>query len=301
MIGAEKIVAAFRTALDGKWGYVWGTSGTMWTDALQQQKVRYMVTKYGSNWKNSESAKKDNHYGTAMYAQKWVGRMVTDCSGLFVYAFRQNGGSIYHGSNSIWDRYCTNQGKLTKGKRADGKPLLPGTAVFVYHADVDKRTHIGLYVGGGKVIEASGTTAGVITSDITHRKWAEWGELKGVSYEGGTDTPDVEPVTDGKPTLRRGSKGAWVTTLQTALKNRGYDLGSCGVDGDYGRATEAAVKAFQRDNGLTQDGVCGPKTWAALENAGAQPTYRVTIDGVTWEQYRQIMAICPLAEAELEG
>ena len=36
MIGAEKIVAAFRTALDGKWGYVWGTSGTMWTDALQQ-------------------------------------------------------------------------------------------------------------------------------------------------------------------------------------------------------------------------------------------------------------------------
>lgn len=300
MISAEKIVAAFRTALDGKWGYVWGTSGTMWTDALQKTKVRYMVTKYGSNWKNSESAKKDNHYGTAMYAQKWVGRMVSDCSGLFVYAFRQNGGSIYHGSNSIWDRYCTNQGKLTKGKRADGKPLLPGTAVFVYHADVDKRTHIGLYVGNGKVIEASGTTAGVITSDITHRKWVEWGELKGISYDDQTEPQKPEPSPDLRPTLRRGDKGKWVISLQTALLNRGYDLGSYGVDGDYGKATQAAVKAFQRDNGLSMDGICGPKTWAAIDNAGKQPTYRVTVEGVTWEQYKKILSVCPLAEAELE-
>jgi peptidoglycan hydrolase-like protein with peptidoglycan-binding domain len=54
------------------------------------------------------------------------------------------------------------------------------------------------------------------------------------------------------------------------LYNLGYSLGSYGIDGDYGRATEAAVKEFQRDQGLTVDGICGPMTWDALEKATAQ-------------------------------
>ena len=54
--------------------------------------------------------------------------------------------------------------------------------------------------------------------------------------------------------------------MQGILERLGYDLGSCGVDGDFGRMTEKAVKAFQKDHGLTVDGICGPKTWKELMN-----------------------------------
>lgn len=51
-------------------------------------------------------------------------------------------------------------------------------------------------------------------------------------------------------------------TIQTKLKRWGYYKGS--VDGIYGSQTKAAVKAFQKKNGLAADGIVGPKTAAAL-------------------------------------
>lgn len=62
--------------------------------------------------------------------------------------------------------------------------------------------------------------------------------------------------------LRRGSTGDKVRQMQTKLLNWGYYKGS--VDGIFGSATEAAVRYFQRQNGLTADGVVGPATAAAL-------------------------------------
>lgn len=63
-------------------------------------------------------------------------------------------------------------------------------------------------------------------------------------------------------TYQKGSTGTAVTQIQTKLKSWGYYSGE--VDGVYGSATEAAVKQFQRKNGLTVDGLCGPATLAAL-------------------------------------
>lgn len=62
--------------------------------------------------------------------------------------------------------------------------------------------------------------------------------------------------------LKQGSTGSLVKTVQQKLKNWGYYTGS--VDGIYGSKTVAAVKYFQRTNGLTADGIVGSKTAAAL-------------------------------------
>ena len=62
--------------------------------------------------------------------------------------------------------------------------------------------------------------------------------------------------------LRQGSRGDTVRTVQTKLKRWGYYGGS--VDGIYGPATERAVRAFQKKNGLAVDGVVGRATFAAL-------------------------------------
>ena len=64
------------------------------------------------------------------------------------------------------------------------------------------------------------------------------------------------------PTLKMGSKGPDVMTLQQALNKKGYSLT---VDGDFGTLTQAAVKNFQRVNKLTDDGIVGPKTWEKLK------------------------------------
>ncbi len=63
-------------------------------------------------------------------------------------------------------------------------------------------------------------------------------------------------------TYKQGSTGSVVTKIQQKLVNWGYFSGP--VDGIYGSKTVAAVKYFQRTNGLTADGKCGPKTLAAL-------------------------------------
>ena len=59
-----------------------------------------------------------------------------------------------------------------------------------------------------------------------------------------------------------GSRGSEVTQIQTKLKRWGYYNGS--IDGIYGSQTLAAVKYFQRKNGLTADGIAGTQTLKAM-------------------------------------
>ena len=61
---------------------------------------------------------------------------------------------------------------------------------------------------------------------------------------------------------RMGSVGNEVTSIQNALKSRGYYTGA--VDGIFGSKTLAAVKNFQKAQGLTVDGIAGPQTLKAL-------------------------------------
>jgi peptidoglycan hydrolase-like protein with peptidoglycan-binding domain len=59
--------------------------------------------------------------------------------------------------------------------------------------------------------------------------------------------------------LQQGSSGQDVTTLQTTLKELGFDPN--GVDGNFGPGTKAAVIAFQKTKGLNADGKAGQIRW----------------------------------------
>ena len=73
-----------------------------------------------------------------------------------------------------------------------------------------------------------------------------------------------------EPTLVEGDTGPAVQTLQTRLNVWGAKLT---VDGVFGPATLAAVKAFQTEQKLTADGIVGPQTWAALNRNPAGTPY----------------------------
>jgi len=78
-----------------------------------------------------------------------------------------------------------------------------------------------------------------------------------------------------EPTLSKyGSRGQEVKNIQYRLRNWGYYKGN--IDGIYGWRTTAAVKEFQRKNGLKVDGIAGPQTLAALGLPTGQTTGTTT-------------------------
>ena len=168
-ISTSALIEKFQYALNHDWGYIWGQAGDLWTQAKQNSATREQTKKYG---------------------QQWVGHHVADCSGLFSWAFKELGGYMYHGSDTMFRKYTTKTGALKSGKRTDGQELKPGTAVFVWDEDDKKYSHVGLYIGNGYVIEAASTQTGVVKTKVSNSKWEYWGELKGVAY-------DSEPVPSG--------------------------------------------------------------------------------------------------------
>ena len=230
MISAKALREAFQQALSEEWGYIWGTRGQTWTQASQNAATRAMTVKYGA---------------------KWIGRRVADCSGLFVWAYKLHNESIYHGSNTIFDKYCSETGPV-----AGTVKIRVGTAVF--QNTEGKRGHIGLYIGGGMCIEAKGTQHGVVSSPLA--VWDEWGTLKDVDYTGTIEeTFGIVPLD----TITKGAKGELVKYLQRSLAEAGYDVGK--IDGIFGSDTLSAVRAFQSDHNLTPDGKVGKLTWAAIK------------------------------------
>ena len=63
------------------------------------------------------------------------------------------------------------------------------------------------------------------------------------------------------PVVQNGSQGHPIRTLQFLLRAHGHNLT---VDGMFGPATEAPVKAFQTSKGMTADGIMSAQTWSTL-------------------------------------
>lgn len=90
------------------------------------------------------------------------------------------------------------------------------------------------------------------------------GEQTEVHVEEGGSSGD-QTATAGS--MKRGSKGAAVASMQNDLIALGFNLPNYGADGSFGAETDAAVRAFQQAHGLTVDGICGALTLAAIAAA----------------------------------
>ncbi len=103
--------------------------------------------------------------------------------------------------------------------------------------------------------------AGKVLSGLTRRRKEEQALFLRKNAEITAGSSTVGNNVEQYPTLKKGCKGESVKKLQQILCSLGYTL-VC--DGVFGDKTLAAVKAFQKANGLVVDGIVGAKTWTAL-------------------------------------
>ena len=104
-------------------------------------------------------------------------------------------------------------------------------------------------------------------------------QVRGLSVDGRVGEETYRALTEARWSLgdrvlrydpQRAMRGDDVTGLQERLLELGYDAGR--ADGIFGPETEAGLRAFQRDYGLTPDGTCGPATLRALRQLGRKVT-----------------------------
>jgi N-acetylmuramoyl-L-alanine amidase len=104
-------------------------------------------------------------------------------------------------------------------------------------------------------------------------------QVRGLSVDGRVGEETYRALSEARWSLgdrllrydpERPMRGDDVTNLQERLLELGYDAGR--ADGILGPETEAGLRAFQRDYGLTADGTCGPGTLRALRQLGRKVT-----------------------------
>lgn len=163
--------------------------------------------------------------------------------------------------------------KLGRWMENDAYVPKPGDIIYYDWQDNGVGDNVGVADHVGIVESVSGNIIKIIEGNrndsVAYREIAVNGR-----YIRGYGIPDYKscstaqsvskPETVSMPTCRKGNKNTYVKTMQTKLIAKGYSCGSYGADGSFGPATLVAVKKFQKDNGLVADGICGPLTWAKL-------------------------------------
>ena len=150
------------------------------------------------------------------------------------------------------------------GLTVSDKPQ-PGAVIVWAKGKVGDGSDGAGHVGVVEIVNASGS---IVTSEsgwnaktefwtTTRRNDGNWGQSSAYRFIG-----FILPPSEVVRALKRGDQGDDVRQLQAALVDAGYDLGK--IDGDFGIMTQRAVVCFQFEHSLEVDGICGPKTRAAL-------------------------------------
>ena len=255
-----KGLAQYAIAQIGK-PYWWGTFGQTATNALLAAKRQQYP----------------DYYQASDFPSQF-GQKVHDCVGLikgYRWCDTPNSEPKYVGSQDVAVNglyiQCGRKGTL------NSMPDIPGVCVF--RADMG---HVGVYIGNGQVVEAMGHAYGVVKTDLHSRDWSLWGMPTWLTYDDQSAEAPIETYQEQEPVqqfqtmkadlplLKRGAKGIPVKKLQHLLLLE-PDLkqlieASGGVDGDFGGATEEAVRKYQNRKGLTEDGEVGTQVWTSLIN-----------------------------------
>lgn len=228
--------------------YVFGTWGQECTVDLRKRYASYNPEHKNNIYK---ACQRLSSGATSCDGCRFKGRLAFDCRGFTYWCLKHCGIITLTGSGAT-AQYDEAKNWSKKGKIAN----MPDLPCILFQYRDGRMQHTGVYVGNGRIVHAS---TGVIESKIT-TAWTHYALPKGLYTSAEIKAAGPMPYLT---TLRKGSKGDMVKELQTLLQKKGYYTGE--IDGNFGTATLDAVKAFQRDMGLTVDGVVGDQTWEALK------------------------------------
>ena len=161
---ATDLVTYAVHAWESGWGYVWGTYGNVLTESL----LAYKVSQYPDGVGNHAN----------FIRAHWLGGRTTDCVGLIKgYSWLSpETMTIDYGTHGMPD-IGANQMYYTARESGpiSTMPDIPGLAVW-------HEGHIGVYIGGGQVIEAMGTKNGVVKTELAKRNWTHWLKIPYINY-----------------------------------------------------------------------------------------------------------------------
>ena len=162
---AADLVTYAVHAWESSWGYVWGTYGNMLTESL----LTYKVSQYPDGVGNHENFIRGH----------WLGGRTADCVGLIKgYGWLSpETMTIDYGTHGMPD---IGANQMYYNARESGPistmPDIPGLAVW-------HEGHIGVYIGGGQVVEAMGTRYGVVKTELVGRGWTHWLKVPYINYD----------------------------------------------------------------------------------------------------------------------
>ena len=232
----------------------------------------YLMGAVGQNpkelheWYFNQYREEEKQYAQALVWREEAQR-VWDCQGLADgYVSEMLGQKINVRARNNYASWCgvRGAGEIPDERRVPGAAVFMDNGEYVHHAGfLEKPAAEGEPWGDWWVVEARGVMHGVVRTKLSERRWNRWGWM--TKYFEYAENKETQQKDYGQRNLLRGCMGEDVAQLQKDLISLNYSCGKWGADGEFGRATESAVKAFQMDYDLTPDGVAGPKTFAVLD------------------------------------
>lgn len=155
-------------------GYVWGATGYV----LTQSKLDSLIKQYPDYVSQSKNG-------------KWLGKQVFDCAQFTRFAMKEVGITLVSGASSQW--------KKTDWEQKGTIDTLPKDKVCILYREspeANPMQHTGIYLGDGYVMDARGSSSGVVYSKLSSYKWTHWAMPKGLydAFETVEPPKEVLPV-----------------------------------------------------------------------------------------------------------